>query len=296
VACTKEYKPVCGAKQITCITAPCNPIQQTYSNTCLMQADGATFSYEGQCRADQDPALDRRCKAWYDGCNNCARETADSAAACTLRACFVKGPAYCTAYFDSADANKPPTISGFSGPTTLSTGQSGTWSVSASDPEGGSLSYYVEWGDAGSTAPSSFASLVTAFVQTTTFTHAYSGLGVYTVTLVVRDSAGKEAKTTTTVRVGVDSIICTEEYAPVCGQPPEPTCRNTPPYCMIPTPGPQTYANRCFMNAAGASLLYEGQCQTAVACTADAYQCPDGSYVGRSGSNCQFVCPNGAIY
>lgn len=28
-----------------------------------------------------------------------------------------------------------------------------------------------------------------------------------------------------------------------------------------------------------------------VACTMDAKQCPDGSYVGRSGQNCEFVCP-----
>lgn len=29
-----------------------------------------------------------------------------------------------------------------------------------------------------------------------------------------------------------------------------------------------------------------------IACTMDAMMCPDGSYVGRSGPNCQFVCPN----
>ena len=29
-----------------------------------------------------------------------------------------------------------------------------------------------------------------------------------------------------------------------------------------------------------------------VVCTMDAMQCPDGSYVGRTGPNCQFVCPN----
>ncbi len=28
-----------------------------------------------------------------------------------------------------------------------------------------------------------------------------------------------------------------------------------------------------------------------VACTMDAMMCPDGSYVGRSGANCEFVCP-----
>jgi hypothetical protein len=28
-----------------------------------------------------------------------------------------------------------------------------------------------------------------------------------------------------------------------------------------------------------------------VFCTADARLCPDGSYVGRTGSKCEFVCP-----
>jgi hypothetical protein len=28
-----------------------------------------------------------------------------------------------------------------------------------------------------------------------------------------------------------------------------------------------------------------------VACTMDAMQCPDGSYIGRTGPNCEFVCP-----
>jgi hypothetical protein len=28
-----------------------------------------------------------------------------------------------------------------------------------------------------------------------------------------------------------------------------------------------------------------------VFCTADAFQCPDGTWVGRTGPDCQFVCP-----
>lgn len=32
-----------------------------------------------------------------------------------------------------------------------------------------------------------------------------------------------------------------------------------------------------------------------VACPADAMLCPDGSYVGRTGSSCQFVCPEPAV-
>lgn len=31
--------------------------------------------------------------------------------------------------------------------------------------------------------------------------------------------------------------------------------------------------------------------QEGVVCTADAMQCPDGSWVGRSGPKCEFVCP-----
>lgn len=35
-----------------------------------------------------------------------------------------------------------------------------------------------------------------------------------------------------------------------------------------------------------------GNIPPGVACTMDAMQCPDGSYVGRTGPDCQFVCPN----
>lgn len=58
--------------------------------------------------------------------------------------------------------------------------------------------------------------------------------------------------------------------------------------------------------AAGYTIMesYPEQCRTPdgrnftrqinapVACTMDAMMCPDGSYVGRTGPNCEFVCPN----
>ena len=51
--------------------------------------------------------------------------------------------------------------------------------------------------------------------------------------------------------------------------------------------------------ALGSVLFYEHKAGApieetpdGVICTADAMQCPDGSYVGRTGPNCQFVCPN----
>ena len=34
------------------------------------------------------------------------------------------------------------------------------------------------------------------------------------------------------------------------------------------------------------------QANEPVMCTMDALQCPDGSYVGRTGPACEFVCPN----
>jgi hypothetical protein len=239
VACTREYRPVCGQKQVVCITAPCNPVQQTYGNRCEMSADGATFLYEGACRTNTvDPSADPRCRAWYDGCNTCSRSYPGGPAACTLRACFQQEPAYCSAYFDdTAPTNRPPTISSFSGPTTLAVNQSGTWAIRASDPENSSLSYRVTWGDEGLIPLVGYAAAQTSFVQTTTFTHAYSSAGTYTVTITVRDTTGQEARTSTTM-----NVVYQTAYPTVC--------------------------------------------------TADAYQCPNGQWVGRTGQNCQFVCPS----
>ena len=155
--------------------------------------------------------------------------------------------------------NKPPVISGFSGPTTLTVGQTGTWSIKASDPENQTLSYSIRWGDDPITAAVDGS---WSPVQATTFMHAYATSGTYTVTIVVSDSGGREAKTTMTVRVGREATACTFEYAPVCGQPPEPACRNAVPACMMPSSGPQTYGNRCQMNAAGATFLYGGECRS----------------------------------
>ena len=45
----------------------------------------------------------------------------------------------------------------------------------------------------------------------------------------------------------------------------------------------------------GAGILYVStttqHAPGPVACTMEAMQCPDGSYVGRTGPNCEFVCP-----
>ena len=212
--CTKEYAPVCGSKPIVCITTPCNPIQQTYGNRCMMQADGATFLYEGACRNDS--------------------------------------------------ANRPPVISGLSGPTSLTLNEQGTWKIDASDPENGNLSYSVTWGDEWAIAGAPRASSAEySIVQSTTFTHSYAYAGTYTVVVVVRDSAGGEAKATATVQVANANVACTLQYDPVCGRPSG--CANTCApgmYCTMECRlhEPQTYGNRCQLNAANAEFLYAGAC------------------------------------
>lgn len=263
--CTKEYMPICGAKPIVCVTTPCNPIPTTYSNRCMMNTDGASFLYEGACRATTaNPADNPQCKSWYDGCNTCSRSSVGGPAMCTLKACYseMMSRQYCTAYFDGS-ANRPPTVSGLSGPTTLNVNQSGTWTITASDPENGPLSYSVNWGEATSYLTSAAAPSSESFQQTSIFTHSYASAGTYTVSVIVTDSAGQAAKAATTVKVGDAPVACTMQYDPVCGRPPG--CANTcapgqacPAICQLYTP--QTYGNRCVLNGSGAQFLHNGEC------------------------------------
>ncbi len=49
-ACTMEYAPVCGLVDVQCVTTPCNPVPETFSNGCSACAQGNVISYtEGEC-------------------------------------------------------------------------------------------------------------------------------------------------------------------------------------------------------------------------------------------------------
>ena len=102
-------------------------------------------------------------------------------------------------------SNLPPVINGLDAPTTLSVGQTGTWTVKAYDPENGSLSYSVTWGDEYKTTigqNTTSNSSVQQFTQSASFIHSYSSTGVYTVNVTVKDSAGLTSQTNATVNVG----------------------------------------------------------------------------------------------
>lgn len=52
--CTMEYAPVCGLVQIQCITEPCNPVPETFSNGCSACAAGNVISYtDGACEVQE---------------------------------------------------------------------------------------------------------------------------------------------------------------------------------------------------------------------------------------------------
>ncbi len=93
--------------------------------------------------------------------------------------------------------NRAPVISSFTGPTRLRSGESGTWSIVASDPESSSLSYSIQWGD----TLNSISAPQSQTYQQTTFTHSYYSYGTYTVRITVTDTQGMSATTTATVVV-----------------------------------------------------------------------------------------------
>ena len=67
-ACTEDYAPVCGEVAVVCISAPCNPIKQTFSNICeLKKETKATFLYEGKCtdiNSSLQKELDKNIALW----------------------------------------------------------------------------------------------------------------------------------------------------------------------------------------------------------------------------------------
>lgn len=53
-ACTMQYDPVCASVAVQCVKAPCQTIEQTFWNMCVMNANKlATFLHKGECTADK---------------------------------------------------------------------------------------------------------------------------------------------------------------------------------------------------------------------------------------------------
>ena len=96
----------------------------------------------------------------------------------------------CTAYLDNvkiSEANDPPnTPDTPSGPTTLGVGGSGTYTTSATDPEGDQVQYRFDWGD---TSISDWTDLVSSGTSAS-LNYSWDTVGTYVVKAQARDEYG----------------------------------------------------------------------------------------------------------
>lgn len=109
--------------------------------------------------------------------------------------------------------NKPPVIHSVNGPTTLKVNETGRWTIKASDPEKGPLTYSVRWGDEPFRVVEEEEVIeALRYIQRVTFTHSYSKPGVYYPTFKVTDNKGASAKTRISVKVEeITPVIVSEE-------------------------------------------------------------------------------------
>lgn len=52
IMCTMQYDPVCAQKEVQCIKAPCEPVEQTYWNACMAWGDWAKVLYKWECEVN----------------------------------------------------------------------------------------------------------------------------------------------------------------------------------------------------------------------------------------------------
>jgi hypothetical protein len=103
----------------------------------------------------------------------------------------------------STGASNQPVIQSVTGPTSLSVGQQGVWTVNVGSWSGQYLTFSADWGDNyvyGATPASQYP-----LQQTSTLTHTYYSSGTYTIRFTVTNSSGQQNSYTTTVVVGGSS-------------------------------------------------------------------------------------------
>jgi hypothetical protein len=95
------------------------------------------------------------------------------------------------------ESNKPPIIDGFEGQGYLKAGVTYVWNLTASDPEGKSLIYQVNFGDG--TNVSVLYNVSSG--STKSFSHKYSDMGNYSIGVKVSDEEGLDVSITKSVDV-----------------------------------------------------------------------------------------------
>ena len=167
-----------------------------------------------------------------------------------------------------------PSINGLDAPSSLSVGQSGTWTVHASAPGGTQLRYSVAWGDEVPwvSRDALMSSLPNAQVQGS-FTHTYQSVGTFTPTFTVSNDAGS-AMTSASVVVGSPQTnIC-----PGVGDRPSTEWDR-----------PKTYCSGSWQATYSAS-----GCQSGWQCTG--YTCATDPHVMTMCPNTGVQCPTGQVW
>lgn len=103
----------------------------------------------------------------------------------------------------SLGASGAPSVTNVSGPTSLGTGVSGTWSVTVQNPGNAFLSVSANWGDTGNGYVNMAAPQTTSVAGATTFTftHTYFATGNYNITFNLGSGTGQTAISSATVYV-----------------------------------------------------------------------------------------------
>ena len=53
--CIEIYQPVCATVHIQCITTPCDPVKETFENSCKACVNSLVISYtEGECSTNDE--------------------------------------------------------------------------------------------------------------------------------------------------------------------------------------------------------------------------------------------------
>jgi hypothetical protein len=110
-------------------------------------------------------------------------------------------------------------INSISGPTTLVIGQTGTWTINASDSVSNDLSYGAIWGDEGKGGdypPNYDVSLANS--KSSSFSHSYQDSFKYTIDFVVRDDKGNYARISFPVNIKTSLASAITIASPLGGE------------------------------------------------------------------------------
>ncbi|MEN9560786.1 MAG: hypothetical protein RIQ56_59, partial [Candidatus Parcubacteria bacterium] len=94
-----------------------------------------------------------------------------------------------------------PSISGVSGPTTLSAQTTGTWTITVNNPNSSSLTVNASWGEGYGANASTQQYVYGSGTQTLTFSRAYPQTGTYTIVFTVTNSNGQSNTSSVTVQI-----------------------------------------------------------------------------------------------